>query len=403
MFNRLTSEATPFEKGLHWSLEAMTHLERRFEPNFRPRLNAVLREPSAWLIQALINRQRRDEGLELAQEKPLPGEDASLDAIIENMAAYMRRHYKPREYQRAGNTKTHGVVRGEVIIRDDIPSHMRRGVFATPQTYRAWIRFSGPGPDSPKDIDDVGFVSCAIKMLGVPGPKLLEDENLTQDLLSVCTPTFVTPTIVANAVLQAEILRGTPVFYFFSPRDTHILDFFMQSWWNETQTNPLEARYWSTVPYLLGEGQAMMYSVRPKLQVHGKIPGLPFGHPRNNYLRDAMVATLRQRDVEFDILVQVQTDAFRMPIENAAVRWPERLSPFVPVATLRIPRQKFDSPKQFAFADNLSYNPWHCIPEHRPLGNQSRARRRMYRTLSQFRQEMNRIPHIEPTGDEVFD
>ncbi|MDX2507379.1 MAG: hypothetical protein QNL62_23285 [Gammaproteobacteria bacterium] len=48
-------------------------------------------------------------------------------------------------------------------------------------------------------------------------------------------------------------------------------------------------------------------------------------------------------------------------------------------------------------------NPWHCLPEHRPLGNQSRARKRMYFELSRFRQEMNQTSHYEPTGDEVFD
>ena len=56
-----------------------------------------------------------------------------------------------------------------------------------------------------------------------------------------------------------------------------------------------------------------------------------------------------------------------------------------------------------AFAKNLSYNPWHAVPEHRPLGNQSRARRRMYWELSKFRQQMNAAPHVEPTGDETFD
>jgi len=176
----------------------------------------------------------------------------------------------------------------------------------------------------------------------------------------------------------------------------------MQSLWNETQTNPLEATYWSDVPYLLGEGQAMMYSVRPKSSSRSPIPGLPFS-PSQNYLRESMVGTLARREVELDFRVQVQTDAHRMPIENAAVRWPEQLSPFVPVATLRIPRQVFDSPKQLAFAHKLSYNPWHCIPEHRPLGNQSRARRRMYWELSHLRQERNATPHVEPTGNEVFD
>lgn len=91
-----------------------------------------------------------------------------------------------------------------------------------------------------------------------------------------------------------------------------------------------------------------------------------------------------------------------MPIENAAVRWPEKLSPFIPAATVHMPKQKFDSDAQFAFAKRLKMNPWHSLPEHRPLGNQSRARMRMYYELSNFRQEMNQTTHLEPTGDEVF-
>jgi hypothetical protein len=155
------------------------------------------------------------------------------------------------------------------------------------------------------------------------------------------------------------------------------------------------------VPYLLGPGQAMQYSFWPMTTVHRKIPGLPFSPP-DNYLRDNMVRTLEDTDVEFEMRLQIQTDPFLMPIENNAVLWPTRLSPRVPVATLRIPRQKFDYPDQFAFAGNLRFNPWHCLPEHRPLGNQSRARKRMYDELAKFRQKMNGVPHIEPTGDEEF-
>jgi hypothetical protein len=84
-----------------------------------------------------------------------------------------------------------------------------------------------------------------------------------------------------------------------------------------------------------------------------------------------------------------------MPIENNAVLWPEKLSPRVPVATLRIPRQTFDSPGQLEFAKRLSYNPWHCIAEHRPLGNQSLDRRRMYWELSTLRRTLNNMPPYE--------
>ena len=315
----------------------------------------------------------------------------------------MRRTYRPGGFERGGNTKTHGIVRAEVIIRDDLPAHMRHGIFREPRTFPAYVRFSGPGPNLPADIDDVGFVSMTIKLMGVPGPKLMDDEKYTQDLLGICTPTFVTPNTRENVKLQLWSFRGMGTFYFLNPFDSHLLDFAMQGLWNETQYNPLGARYWSCVPYLLGEGQAMMYSFAPRSKVVTDIPGVPFGRVPHNYLRDNMVATLARQDVEFDILLQVQTDPHLMPIENASVRWPEKLSPFIPAATVRIPRQKFDSPAQFEFGKRLSLNPWHCLPEHRPLGNQSRARLRMYTELSRLRQDMNRAPHVEPTGDEVFD
>jgi hypothetical protein len=116
-----------------------------------------------------------------------------------------------------------------------------------------------------------------------------------------------------------------------------------------------------------------------------------------------MAATLSKQDAVFDVKVQLQTDAFLMPLENSAVLWPESKSPHTTVATLKIPAQTFTSPAQLAFAKQLSYNPWHCLPEHRPLGNINRARRRVYDTLSKFRHSMNSVPLYEPTGDERFD
>jgi len=282
-----------------------------------------------------------------------------------------------------------------------LPGQLRHGLFAEAATYPAWVRFSGPGPYVTPDIDDVGFMSMSIKLMGVPGPKLLDDERSTQDMFGVSTPTFVTPDTRANAQLQHWSLKNAQVFYFLNLREAHILDSIMQLLWTKTQTSPLESEYFSCVPYLLDEGQAMQYSFRTRLKTRTRVPRLPL-RPPDNYLRDATVATLAKQDVVFDILLQLQTDPFRMPIENNAVLWPTKLSPRVPAAELRIPRQTFDSPAQLAFARVLSYNPWHCIPEHRPLGNQSRARKRMYSELSRLRQQMNGVEHYEPTGDEVF-
>ncbi|HVJ44218.1 MAG TPA: catalase family protein [Dongiaceae bacterium] len=389
-------------RALHNALVFFLHLERRFEPFFRPGLNAVLREPSAVVIQWMINLQRHNEGFRIAEERAEPDEEVFLQSMIDTMREHLVKDFTPGTFERAGNTKTHALVRGELRIHENLPDNLRRGIFATPRRFPAWVRFSGPGPHVEPDIDDVGFVSIGVKLMDVPGPKLMEEEKNTHDLLSICTPTFVTPNTRANAQLQVWSRRHLPVFYFFDPKATHILDFLMQSWWNETQSNPLGATYYSCVPYLLGEGQAFQYSFQPRTKVPHHIPRLPF-RPPDNYLRDNMVRTLEQTDVEFELTAQLQTDPHRMPIENAAVLWPVRLSPRIPVATLHIPKQKFDSPAQLAFAHNLRLNPWHCIPEHRPLGNQSRARRRMYQELAKFRQQMNSETHVEPTGNETFE
>jgi len=388
---------------IHAIVLKLLEVERRLEPFFRRQLNYLLREPAAAVVQWLINVRRKDEHLGLAEEKIEPWEEESLDAIIKLMSEQMRGRFPPGKFERGGNTKTHGLVRATVTVRDDVPECMRKGIFAAVHSFPAYVRFSGPGPDVPRDIQDVGFASMAVKLMDVPGAKLMDDEKFTQDLICICTPTFVTPNTRENAKLQDWSLRNMPLYYFINPKDSHLLDFLMQGLWNETQYNPLGQRYFSSVPYLLGEGQAMQYSFAPKTRVDTKIPGIPFGRVPDNYLRDNMVKTLARQSVEFDLLLQLQTDPHRMPIENAAVRWPQRLSPFIPVATIHIPQQSFASQAQFDFTRNLTFNPWHCLPEHRPLGNQSRARRRMYYELSRYRQRMNNTGHIEPTGSEVFE
>jgi hypothetical protein len=381
---------------------ALLHLERRFDPLVRPAFDAILRDPIAAVVTSVINRGRPNDGLRIAEESVSPDEQADLDSIIDSFDKQMQLLWKPGRFERGGNTKTHGIVRAEFIVHNHLPEKLRRGIYREPRTFKAWVRFSGPGPYITPDIDDVGFMSMSIKLMGVPGPKLMDEEKFTQDMFGVSTPTFVTPDTKANAQLQIESLKNTQIYYFLNSGRSHALDLIMQGLWIKTQSSPFEAPYFSCVPYLLGEGQAMQYSMWPKTARRTQVPRLPL-RPPDDYLRNAMVSTLAKEDVDFDIRLQLQTDPHLMPIENNAVLWPVKLSPRISVATLRIPRQKFDSIAQLDFARRLSFNPWHSIPEHRPLGNQSRARRRMYDTLSRLRHSMNGVPLYEPTGDEVFE
>ncbi len=276
---------------LNWISDAslkFVHLERRIDPFFRPAFDAVLRDPLTRLATALINWQRPNEGLKIAEERVQPDEEASLQSIIDTFKKQMSGLWKPGAFERGGNTKTQGIVRAEFIVHDGLPPQIRHGIYAQPKTYRAWVRFSGPGPYVTPDIDDVGFMSISIKLMGVPGPKLMGEEKFTQDMFGVSTPAFVTPDTRANAQLQIESLKNASIFYFVNFHRPHLLDLIMQGLWIKTQSSPFEAPYFSCVPYLLGEGQAMQYSVWPKSNKKTPIPRLPL-RPPDDYLRNAMV------------------------------------------------------------------------------------------------------------------
>lgn len=379
------------------AIVSLAVLERRFDPYFRDIFNALLQRPLAELTQILLRFSHSNPETRLCQEIPIPGEEEIAREITQQMARFILREYRGKIAERAGNTKTYGVVKAEFQVLDGLPARLRKGILSVPRSFPAWIRFSGPGPLSPPDIADAGIISIGIKLWNVPGKKLLPDEKGTQDFLGVSSPSFVVPNIVENLKLQREAYARTPLFYFLNPLDSHYLDAIMQALYSRLNSSPLEVRYWSCVPYLLGNGTAIKYSVRPTSEEKTRIPWDPPG----DWLRQAMARTLSRRDAEFDFMVQVQTDYRMMPIEDASIEWPEWLSPFVPVARIRIPRQEFRTSDRTLLARQLCFNPWHSIAEHRPLGNQNRARKAIYFELSALRQRMNSETHVEPGIGEV--
>jgi hypothetical protein len=66
------------------------------------------------------------------------------------------------------------------------------------------------------------------------------------------------------------------------------------------------------------------------------------------------------------------------------------------VAIIDIPRQEFLSKEALTACENLSFTPWHTMPEHRPIGGIQRARKDIYQTISKVRHELNQQPRKEP-------
>jgi hypothetical protein len=288
---------------------------------------------------------------------------------------------------RKDHPKSHGLVWGEFTVEDTIPDSFKVGVFAQPKTYPLWARFSSAAEAERRgrlrsDLEP-DIRALAIKLLQVEGEKVLDDEQETQDFLLINHPIFIVRDAEGFANLtkasvgqasEAELQSLAPTFAV------------IQAIASKQVANPLLIQYWSTTPYQLGS-QVIKFSVKPHQQ---DTPATPTSE---NYLREAMVKYLTEEsnNATYDFLVQLYVDDEKTPIEDPMHEWKEEDSPFIKLATITIPAQKFDFEERKRLDEGLSFTPWHTLPEQAPLGSVNLARKKVYQEIAKARR--NNIHH----------
>ncbi len=303
---------------------------------------------------------------------------------------------------RDAHPKAHGCVEAEFRVEDNLPPHLAQGVFQPGRTYQAYIRFSNGDADPERDDAKGDARGMAIKLLGVPGDKILADEReaSTQDFIMINHPIFmvddpahylelIQATGSSNPLARAEQLHALGL-------KGALIALAVTS---STISSPFQTRYWSMVPYRLGDPphkQAIKFSARPCLPEDTTVPD----GADQDYLRETMIKQLAEMEAQFDFEVQPRTSP-SMSVEKSTVEWKEEDAPFIKVATIMIPKQKFATPERDLFGENLSFTPWHALPQHRPLGSVNRTRRVVYQTISKLRHELNRAERREPGGFEA--
>ena len=269
-----------------------------------------------------------------------------------------------------------GCVQAEFTIEGDLAPDLRLGLFARPATYRAWIRFANASSRSDREKDVRGM---SIKLFDVAGENLTPGAT-TQEFVLNSHPVMVAPDTRSFLALLRAMEQGgfqRALYFATHPRSARI--------GFRARRNPpshVDISYWSTTPFLFGNGRAVKYIARP-IAPTAASPPKPL---TDTYLRDALSARL-QSEVTFDFMIQFQTDARTMPIEDATVEWPERDSPYRRVARIIIPPQRIDDAGGTSACEEISFNPWHCLVEHRPLGSLNRARREIYPAMAELRRE----------------
>jgi len=312
-----------------------------------------------------------------------------------------------RPARRDAHAMDNGCVRALFRIDRDLPEHLTHGVFQPGKEYRAWIRCSN-GNSEPKPRwwpDARGF---AIKLCGVPGDKLMDDEKLTQDFILISHPVFFVNDLERYLATLEVFLRGGFINqYLISPFKLNPRETLLALIANiHFQSNPLFDRYWSMVPYRLGNaetGTAVKYSAKPRLaDKPSLLAKLAAVVGANFSLKQAMAETLDGVEVWFDFYVQRWQDERRTPVEDSRAEWREADAPLEHVGEIIIPMQEIMSAAQARFCENLSYSPWHSLADHKPLGLVNRVRKVAYHEISSLRHRLNQAPLQEPSGDEVF-
>lgn len=310
------------------------------------------------------------------------------------------------------HAKSHGCVWGEFTVAQNIPETMRFGIFSTVKTYPIWVRFSNAsGPLSQGQLQSDTLPDgrgMAIKLMQVEGKKVLDDEQSTQDFVFINNPFFFVRDAqgyVRLAEAATGKLAAESVAYEFG---------ILQQMGGKKTRNPLRIQYWSATPFRLGSN-AVKLSAKPHL-----IDDLSAPVPESeNYLREAMVnyLTLEKKaesrrvfttgvppvdgelfktDAYFDFMIQLQPGDDPKLVEDPTIPWDETVSPYIKVATIKLPAQEFDPPERKQFDQSLSFTPWHTLPEHEPLGSVNQARLKLYQTIAKNRRDYNQMPIAEP-------
>ncbi|SEN09124.1 hypothetical protein SAMN05428959_101148 [Duganella sp. CF517] len=338
-------------------------------------------------------------------------EQQLIASIVEQMAASSRCAFERHRHAiRDAHAKSNGLLTGELVVHDNLPPELRQGVFATPRTYAIVARLSS----APSDIhsDEIpaarGF---AFKIIGVDGARLAPDiAGHNQDFLMVNFPALAFGTLPkykrmlglleANAAAPdafqrlvagtahgakqvLEGLGGTPGATLDGlARDNH---------------HPLGETYHTQAALRYGDHIAKL-SLAPASAEVRALSGRDVDDIGYAGMRDAIGAHFAGAGAEYTLSAQLCVDLQRMPVEDAAIAWPEELSPHRPVATLRFAPQSTAHPARQVYGDDsLSFNPWNGVAAHQPLGAIMRVRRVAYERSTAFRHAMNARPRVEPT------
>ena len=355
-------------------------------------------------------------------------DERNIRTITDDIKSYIARSDKVSDinyHTRDAHAKGYCALKAKFEILDNLPKEYAQGFYAQSGIHDAVIRFSN-GASRVSPDRKLGLAQgLAIKVFDVPGEKLApgEEDSTTFDFNLINHPVFFCNRIEDYAYISKLFLelpeyaekgaRGKAKLAFnwltnygsrlpskvsfktfkalngfttIEPKNTLLYDF-------HSQGVVRHGDYMAKIRVTPTEGSAQKVT-RRELDVNAK----------QEAIRPLIVEEIREHDYQFDVQIQLCRNLKKQPIEELTTEWKESDAPFVTVATLTIPCQDVPDDGNFEIMENLSFTPFRCLAENRPIGNLQQSRPKAYQIASETRHKLNDVKRQEPKSlKQTFD
>ncbi len=356
-----------------------------------------------------------------AENPDLTQETKTTELIVDVLTGKLNKQYAGVLHLRDTHPKANACVKANVTLNLDprLPPELKVGFLKGKpngdQTYKAWIRFSNAADHITGD-PEADFRGMAIKMFGVPGGAderlpTPGDENDTQDLLFIANDAFFAGSPQHFHDFFAACVKGGGACdpmqnpYVAWHLLTHPHGAYNLLTGRRSYPSIADIRWFSVAPFdLRDDSHVIKYSAFPAEQQ------TQYGSPGDTpyYLQQRLENQLDPANgnhLRLNLQIQMRTDPITEPIENTLVAWSVAKSPWMKIATIDIYPQIFATTAQQEFCEHLTFNPWHGLIVHKPVGGVNRARRDVMHAMQDVRLNANRVPRFgasQLTGDENF-
>ena len=349
-------------------------------------------------------------------------DEKDIVKITEDIKAYIAKSDKVSNinyHTRDAHAKGYCALKAKFEILSNIQKEYAQGIYAMPGIHDAVIRFSN-GSSRVLEDKKLGLAQgMAFKVFDVPGKKLApgEEDSTNFDFNLINHPVFFCNRIKDYTYVSKLFLEMTDYFSKGAAGRAQFAFNWLTNYGSQLPSkesiktlkaiggfkkiepkNTLLYEFYSQGAVRHGDYMAKI-RVKPTPESIQKIKRRELDvNVRQEAIRPLIIEEIREHDYEFEVQIQLCQNVKKQPINDLTVEWKPSEAPFVTVARLTIPCQDIPDDGYFHVMENLSFTPFRCLEENRPIGNLQQARLKAYQIASEQRHSLNGIKRQEPSS-----